>query len=75
LKRINQIPVPAGWRIIHVDRKRVRAKLIRQHKQYYAVGDDVRGSERCGVGATVNQACDSLRRVLEVANRSYERFR
>jgi hypothetical protein len=70
-----RVPIPVGRRTLDVDGVRVRARLIRQHDQYYALGNDVKGIQRDGVGKTPAAAYKSLERTLRAVRRAYERRR
>jgi hypothetical protein len=72
---LRRIAVRVGWRSIDVEGIKVRAKLTRQHGQYYAVGKDVKGRKEVGVGSSIDDACNSLKRLLTAAKRGYERQR
>jgi hypothetical protein len=70
---LRRIAVNVGWRAINVEGTRVRAKLTRQHGQYYAVGKDIKGREHAGVGSSVNDACNNLKRALTTVKHHHER--
>ncbi len=69
---INHIPIPAGQQTIEVEGTPVLATVTRQHGQYYAVGEDVKGVERAGIGESVEAACDNLKGVLTTVKHHHE---
>jgi hypothetical protein len=72
--RLRHVPIRVGARTLNIGGgTRVRAKLTRQHGQYYAVGKDVKGMDRCGVGAKPDDAYMSLSNLLRAAKRYHER--
>lgn len=66
-----RFPIPYFSRNVYVGNRDVRSRMRYQFGQWYALGDDVEGNERVGVGKTRALACESLKMVLGTVDRYY----